>query len=209
MRGLAKFFFWTGLVLGIICGLLYAFVFDLWVIPADDDNLAAALEPQLAPGDTVLVSRSTSPDVGQLVRCADPDAPGRFVVARVIGKAGDVLDINGATFQYNGHSVSSPNACDPPRVTVRNPITKEDEELPCSNEEFAGITHPALRAGIENRKHVEVEGGQVYLLSDNRAMYLDSRDFGPVPAHSCQRVSFRLWGSGGFTDSKHRMSVVW
>lgn len=209
MRTFLKIALWTAVVLGVLGGLVYAFLFDVWVIPADDPVLAAAIEPQLAPGDTVLISRSTSPDVGVLVRCTDPDAPGRFVIARIVGHGGDVLDITGGTFQLNGHGVSAPNACDPPRVSVRNPATNEEEELPCSNEEFAGITHPALRAGIETRKHVEVEGGQVYLLSDNRMMHLDSRDFGAVPQHSCQRISFRLWGSGGYGDTKHRLSVVW
>jgi signal peptidase I len=209
VRTLLKILGWTIAVLGVIGGLLYGLLFDVWVVPADDPNLAASIEPQLAPGDTVLISRSTSPETGVLVRCTDPDAPARFVIGRIIGKGGDVVDISGGTFLLNGHGVSAPNACDPPRVTVRNPLTQEDEEVPCSNEEFAGITHPALRAGIETRKHVEIEGGQAYLLSDNRMMHLDSRDFGTVPAHSCQRISFRLWGGGGYGDTKHRLSVVW
>jgi signal peptidase I len=209
VRTILKIVLWTAVVLGVIGGLMYAFLFDVWVVPVDDPVLTASIEPQLAAGDTVLISRSTSPDVGVLVRCTDPDAPARFVIGRIVGKMGDVLDINGGTFTLNGHNVSAPNACDPARVTVRNPVTQEEEEVPCSNEEFAGITHPALRAGIENRKHVEVEGGMAYLLSDNRMMHLDSRDFGSVPAHSCQRISFRLWGSGGYGDTKHRLSVVW
>lgn len=209
MRTLLKILLWTLGVLGAIGGIVYGLLFDVWTIPSDDPVLTASIEPQLAPGDLVFISRSTDPDVGVLVRCIDPDAPARFVIGRIVGRGGDVLEISGGTFTLNGHGVSAPNACDPARVTVKNPATQEDEEVPCSNEEFAGVTHPALRAGIETHKHVEVEGSHVYLLSDNRMMHLDSRDFGSVPQHTCQRISFRLWGAAGYNDSKHRLSVVW
>lgn len=209
MRSFLKALAWIAGILGVVAGLLYAFVFDTWTVPGDDPQLAASIEPSLGAGDTVLVSRGKQPDVGVLVRCVDPDAPGRFVVGRIVGKYGDVIDIQGGTFQINGHSVSSPNACDPPKITVRNPVTNEDQDLHCSYEEYAGVSHPAIRSGNEPGKHVEVESGRLYLVSDNRAMHLDSRDFGSVPVGSCQRIAFRLWGLGGFNDTRTRFSFVW
>ena len=38
-------------------------------------------------------------------------------------------------------------------------------------------------------------------MSDNRAMHLDARDFGPLPDGSCQHIVLRLWGAGGPTDA--------
>jgi signal peptidase I len=145
---------WILGIFGVICGLLYAFVFETWTIPGDDAQLAASIEPTISVGDAVLVFRSTSLDVGVLARCPDPDAPGRFVVGRVIGQANDTLDISGGTFLYNGTSVSSPVACD--TFHYRHPVSGEDIELHCSYEEFAGITHPAVRTANDPPKHVKV-----------------------------------------------------
>jgi signal peptidase I len=193
----------------VVGGLLYALLLDVWTIPIDDQQLGASIEPTISMGDTVLVSRSTQPDVGTLVRCTDPDSPGRWIVGRIVAKYGDVIDLSGGTFQINGHGVSAPAACDPPVVTIRSPVTGQEEDLHCSTEEYAGITHPAIRSGIETRKHVELESGRLYLVSDNRAMHLDSRDFGPIAVGTCQRIVFRLYGSGGYGDSKRRFSFIW
>lgn len=209
MRTLFKVLAWTLGIAAVIGGILYATLFDVWTIPIDDPQLAASIEPSISIGDTVLVSRGTQPDVGTLVRCNDPDAPGRYVVARIVGKYGDVLDLSGGTFQINGHGISAPAACDPPKIVVRSPVTGQEEDLGCSTEEFAGITHPAIRQANEPPKHVEVESGRLYLLSDNRAMHLDSREYGQVPVGSCQRILFRLWGTGGYGDTKRRFSFIW
>jgi len=209
VRTLFKVLAWTLGIAVVIGGILYATVLDMWTIPTDDAQLAVSIEPSISAGDTILVSRSTSPDVGTLVRCNDPDAPGRFVIARIVGKFDDVLDISGDTYTVNGHNISTPSGCDPSKVTLRSPVSGQDVELSCSMEEFAGITHPAIRQANEPPKHVEVEGGRLYLLSDNRNMHLDSRDYGQVPIGSCQRVVFRLWGSDGYGDTKRRFSFIW
>lgn len=208
MRTLVKVLLWVFGILAVVCAILYFALFDVWTIPLDDPQLAASIEPQLSAGDTVLVWRSTNPDTGTLVRCPDPDQPGRYVVARIVGKGGDVVDVHDGTFSLNNHGVSAPVACDPPIVTVRHPVTHEERNLNCAYEEFAGLTHPALRQGTDN-KRAEVEPGKAFLLSDNRSMHLDSRDFGQVAPASCQRIAFRLWGTGGYGDGKHRFTLIW
>jgi signal peptidase I len=209
VRTLFKVLAWVLGIAAVVGGILYALLLDVWTVPIDDQQLAASIEPTVGIGDTILLSRSTNPDVGTLVRCTDPDSPGRHVVARIVAKYGDVVDISGGTFQINGHGVSAPAACDPPTINVRSPVTGQEEELHCSTEEYAGITHPAIRSGIEAHKTVEVEAGRIYLLSDNRSMHLDSRDFGQVPVGTCQRIVFRLWGTGGYNDTHRRFSFIW
>jgi len=207
VRSLYKGLLWFFGISAALCGILYAFVLDVWTVPGDDAQEAASIEPTLSSGDVVIVWRSTGPDVGPLVRCADPDAPGRFVVGRVVGKAFDVLDIHDGMFLYNGATVSAPTACD--KFHLRHPVTQEDAELNCGYEEFAGITHMAVRQAADPPKQVTVDANHIFLLSDNRMMHLDSRDFGQLQPQNCQRIAFRLWGSGGWFDAKRRFTIVW
>jgi signal peptidase I len=66
---------------------------------------------------------------------------------------------------------------------------------------------PPKRIRTEREKRVEAD--HLFLLSDNRDIHDDSRDYGTVPLGSCkQRVVFRLWGKGGWADVEHRMTVI-
>jgi signal peptidase I len=53
-----------------------------------------------------------------------------------------------------------------------------------------------------------VEPGKVFLVSDDRHIHKDSRDFGQVDGAACEHVVFRLWGES-FGDSSHRFNVLW
>jgi signal peptidase I len=60
----------------------------------------------------------------------------------------------------------------------------------------------------DERKHT-VGPGLFFLVSDNRDVHDDSRDFGWVPVEYCQeRVVFRFWGASGFSDAQSRFSVI-
>ena len=84
MRGFLKFLLWFCGIAAFIVGLLHLTLFDAWTVPVDDPQLAASIQPSLGVGDVVLIARRSQPDVGELVRCLDPDAPGRFVIGRVV-----------------------------------------------------------------------------------------------------------------------------
>jgi signal peptidase I len=208
MRKLVKALLWIGGVLAVILGLLYAFLFDVWTIPVDDPQLAVSIEPTLRAGDVVVVSRRTNPDQGVMARCDDPDAPGRSVVGRVVAHGNEDVEIAGGVLKINGHNVLAPGACDPPKVSLVNPATGEQMDLPCSREELGGGSHMAIRyAGSQSATTTTVPGGSLYLVSDNRYLHLDSRDFGAVPVGSCNRIVFRLWGADA-ADSSRRFSFV-
>jgi len=93
MRTWLKLVAWVGGILGAVVLLLYVFVFDVWTIPGDDPMESASIEPNLSAGDVVLVSRHTTVTRGNLLRCPDPQAPGRFVVARAIASGGEHVEI--------------------------------------------------------------------------------------------------------------------
>lgn len=209
-RKALKALIWIAIVCAVLVGILFVF-FEPWTVPGDDPQLAVSIEPTLSTADYVLVTRSSGAADGALVRCADPDAPGRFVIGRVIGSAADVIEFSGGTLLVNGKTPSSSVACEPSTVRLRNPATQDEEELFCYMEEFAGTMHPALRStkNAPRDSKAQVEPTKVFLVSDNRSMHLDSRDFNTVESASCHRIAFRLWSSAGWGDAKKRLTVLW
>ncbi len=194
------------LIGGAVCTVLYFTILEPWTVPGTDAQFVTALEPNLFADDVLVLSRHNDAQVGWLVRCADPDAPGLFVVARVMAKAGTTVDIQGGVLRLDNRSPSAPMRCEQASKTVRHPLTQEEIELDCSDEDFAGTSHEILTKKIsEKDTHLVVDGGHVFLASDNRAMHMDSRDFGQIDVNTCQHILFRLWS----TDDKHRFSLVW
>jgi len=198
-------------LLGVAFAILYAFFFDFWTVPSDDPLLEASIAPTLRPGDLVVVTRHTTVVRGNLLRCDDPQAPGRYVIARAIARWGDLLDLSGESVSIDHHAMPSPRACDPPRATVHNPATDQDQILDCSVQEYGEASFEALRAGEnpEPSHPVTVETGKWFLVSDDRHVHLDSRDFGQIATTSCQHIVFRIVGPAGFFDSKTRLSIIW
>ena len=80
---------WVTSIVGLVLLVLYVGFFDVWTVPADDPLLTAAIAPTLGPGDVVVVTRRTTVDRGNLLRCSDPQAAGRYVIARAMAKDPD------------------------------------------------------------------------------------------------------------------------
>jgi signal peptidase I len=199
---------WIAGILGAVILLLYLFVFDTWVIPNDDVALAAAVEPTLTPDDRILTRRGSPPKLGELARCIMPDGSGKFVIGRAFGYPGDNVVIDNERVSVNGKNLPARFQCGV--VTVTQPVTLEKVALTCSTEDNGAFTynvllHPEYREG---QRVAKVEPGKIYLVSDNRHIHLDSRDFGQVDATTCEHVVFRLWGES-FTDGKRRFTVLW
>jgi signal peptidase I len=200
-------------VLGVVGRVVF---FDAWTLP-DDPKTSAAVAPTLAGGDTILFMRRGLPGFGDLVRCTDPDDkdpehPTRFVVARVVGLAGDVVETNGRDLSVNGKRYFGQMACADEKISIPHPTSGSTVDLWCDQVEMAG--HPHFRgssdkAGIFTPSKVTVGQGMLFVLSDDRSYHDDSRDFGTLPAASCSgRFVFRLWGKEGWGDSKRRMTYV-
>jgi signal peptidase I len=211
MRTWLKILAWVAGVLAIAAGVLYAFVFDVWTVPSDDPMEAASIEPALSAGDVVLVTRHTTPARGNLLRCPDPQAPGRFVVARAIGGAGEVLELREEVVTLDGRRMPSPRACDTPTMVMHDPQSDADVNMRCSVEEFGERDFWTLRAADhpEPPTKATVENGRWFLLSDDRHIHVDSRDFGQIDVSACQHVVFRVMSRAGFSDGKKRLSIIW
>jgi len=211
MSGFYRFLVWTALILGGLGGFLYFAFFDVWTLPSDDPQFAVSVEPTMSAGDLVLVARHGNPSVGNMVRCADPDEPRRWVVGRWVAGGGDKVVFDNESLLINGSHFSSPRGCGRPATPLTNPASGAQETLACRQIEFGGITHEALFAQehSEGNRSVTVDPGKIMLVSDNRHMHLDSRDFGSIDPSSCQHIVFRLWGKSGFGDASHRLTLIW
>jgi signal peptidase I len=211
MSGFMRFLVWVAAIFGAIGAFLYFAFFDVWRVPADDPQFVVSVEPTLSVGDIVLVARHGSPGTGNLVRCADPDEPRRWIVGRWSAGPNDEIVFDNEAFLVNGSHFSSPRGCGVPRIMLTNPASGAQESLACRQIEFAGLTYEALFATehVETGRTVKVDPGKIFLVSDNRHMHLDSRDFGSIDPSSCQHVVFRLWGNSGFGDGSHRFTIIW
>lgn len=192
--------------------LLYLLVFDVWVVQPqpDDISFTASILPALMPEDKVLIRRGSTPRVGELARCRHPTA-NQWVVGRVFGEAGDRVEVTDHGVRTNNLQMSAAHGC--PQMTVPHPITQALTTLNCGVVETGAWSweylSPPPDTGVSaGTQSARVESGKLYLVSDNRLMHDDSRDFGQVDASTCEHVVFRLWGER-FTDSSRRFSILW
>lgn len=213
MHGFVKFVVWLAVFSAAMVGGLKATCIDFWTMPSDDALLSLSIMPTLEAGDRLVLFRLGTPGFGDIVRCPDPEAPGRFVVGRILGEQGDRIVAEAATVSVNEKYVGTRRACIPPQVSVLDPKTSEAVALACEIEEAGGTEYTRLRAATPPQNptpyKVRVPDGQVFLASDNRHYHDDSRDFGPVDKASCnQRVLFRLWSARGWFDDSRRLTFV-
>lgn len=202
---------WTAIVIGVLIGALRATVLRWWRVPTDDPTMGASLAPSLFPGDFVLLWRGTM-KFGDLVRCSDPEAPGRYVVGRILGEYKDDLELGGDTVIVNGKRSVQEHSCSPGTLTINDPTSGAPTELHCGIESIIGQKHKRgtsqASATITPRK-VQVGPDQFYLVSDNRAMPFDSRNYGGLPQATCKEVVFfRIYGAKGFGDVDTRLSFI-
>jgi signal peptidase I len=211
MKELFNLLIWFVFIAGIICGVLYEFVVDVWTVPTDDPLLAASIEPTLHAGDVLIIMKQPSVERANLVRCADPQAAGRFVVGRAIARGGEQVTIETGTISVDRQHVTSPRACDEPVRSVFDPAQNQNVELKCAVQEYAGREYESLRSTDVNDPptNVNVYAGKWFLVSDDRHIHLDSRDFGSIDPSHCQRIALRVVGAGGLSDSGSRFTFIW
>jgi signal peptidase I len=214
VRGFFKFVVWMALILGGLVAALRATCITFWTMPNEDPLLSLSVAPTLEPGDVLVLWRIGNPTFGELVRCSDPEAPGRFIVGRLLGEPGDKVVADMANVTVNNRFIGSRRACTPPRLSVFDPNTGEAFDLSCEVEEAGGNEYTRARATNPpvhppDAYRVNVPDGMVFLASDNRHYHDDSRDFGPVGKDGCkERIVYRLWSARGWFDDKRRMMLI-
>ena len=213
--GIIRFTVFFVVIIGALVGVLRLTCLRWWQVPADDPDLSASLAPTLQGGDWIILWRATEPSFGDLVLCPDPEDPAEVVIGRIAGEPGDLLAIDtSGRLEINGSRITSDSNCNQPKLTVEHPRSGEEIELRCDIEQLGGRYHQ--RALVPARAPLkpiaskrEVAAGTVYLISDNRYLPFDSRDFGPLARASCgETVIFRLVSRLGFSDVAARLSWI-
>lgn len=170
----------VGGVLGFVLVVLVV-VFDLWMAEGP------AMEPTLFSGDRFVTTPFAAAGLGDVVVIAAPT--GTIAVKRIVGVAGDTIDIRGGAVHRNGEPIASGDA----RASV-------DGEHQCRDEILAGERWVTLRRAAsppEDLAPVEVPAGHVYVLGDRRDRSNDSRYYGPVRTDEVRGVFvWRYFGGG-------------
>ena len=210
-RWLLKAFAWFFGISLVVSLIVYAVWLDVWTVPSDDVRLGPALAPNMNQGDFLLVSRSTGTKLGWLMRCPDPDAPGRWVVGRTIALAGQNIVIEQDQVSIDGRRLTTPSSCSKTNVNVVNPANGEELKLYCHVEELGSQYHEVLylSKNTEGKHESNIDPGKAFLVSDNRHIHLDSRDYGQVDPSTCQHIVFRLWSAQGWGDSSGRFTLLY
>lgn len=212
MSKFLKAVLWTAIALGLIGGLLRALLFVTWTLPGDELLLGASVEPTLRTKDTIVLLTRGKRGFGDLVRCKDPDDPTKFLIGRILGVEGDVIELKGRRVYVNNKVYDIKQACPEGRYWFIHPNTEAEVEMQCGVVEMGGGWHyrgNEKKAVQPTAFKAEVGEGMVFLLSDNIDFHDDSRDYGTLEASSCtEKIVFRLWGEAGFKDADRRMMFI-
>jgi signal peptidase I len=143
--------------------------------------------PTIRSGDLVLVNRVAyglrlpfapkaiaewaSPQRGDIVLFAVPDR-GYLATKRVVAIPGDVIELSNSDFILNGARAVYSRSPDGDGEVEWESV--QDSSRPVIRTEQRSSTMPAL----------QLPAGHFFLLGDDRAQSLDSREFGPVPRQS-------------------------
>ncbi len=200
MKTVFKLAGWVA-ALGLVgAGVLRAF-FVLDVVVGHD-----AMAPTVLAGERVLVWRSASIELGDVVLCHHPSRPGTYVLGRVIARAGMTISTNGGDLVVSGTSAERDIQG---TLDFHDSISGVSKRVETGIEKFGNTDHEYFvdaHRPLSIRRPIEVRRG-LYLIGDYRsALGFDSRSFGEVDPASCLGTIFmRLWPAENRDDFGHRM----
>jgi len=166
-------------VVGTVAGLAGWTWLALDWVPVTSTEMA----PSLVPGDWVLLGPG-APVLGRVVALDDPAWPGRPVLRRVLGLAGNTVGVE------DGLVVGEDQ-----RLRIRE--MGRDEHTLTLAEDNGYLIRRLLTRDRARTPPVQVPDGQVWLLADNRPEALDSRWWGPVAAERIEQVVWLRLGEPG------------
>jgi signal peptidase I len=126
-----------------------------------------SMRPLFAAGQSVLVDKLAfsfrPPQRGEVVVLRDPQTPAQDAVRRVIGLPGERIEFVGGQVLVNGRPL---------------------------REVYIIVAQTAFDAPRDPSKQLQLGPNQFFVMSDNRATGIDSRDWGAVNA---DQITGRAW----------------
>jgi signal peptidase I len=159
---------------------------------------SGSMLPTLLVGDRFYAVKGPGlrqPARGDIVVFASPQEPSQDFVKRVIGLAGDRVQLDGYRVRVNGSALETgleaPSYVAPGPDPIRGELWRES----LGEHHYRVLrdaSHPSRDA-----LDVTVEPNSVFLLGDNRDNSHDSRHFGSVPIESLKGRAAVIWASYG------------
>jgi len=157
---------------------------------------SGSMLPTLLPGDHFFVRKGPTahaPARGDIVVFTSPRDPSLDFVKRVIGVAGDRVEVAGHAVRINGRALETKLKQKDFELSGAEPLHGElwtESAGDHHYDVFYDASHPAPDALA-----VRVEPEHVFLLGDNRGNSFDSRHFGSVPVGSIKGQVVVIWAS--------------
>ena len=173
-RQLLEYVLTLAFAFALVFGFIKPAVADSYRIPS------SSMEPTLhgcagCNNDRVMANkfiyRFSEPERGQIVVFRSVEDEDTLLIKRVVGIAGDKIQLRGGTLYVNGEPQDEPNV----------------------------HTHPCHRHMPRTCAFgpVTVPRGHIFVMGDNRAVSYDSRFFGTVPEDNVEGEAFwRYWPPG-------------
>jgi signal peptidase I len=146
----------------LLLAILLAFIVKHKIFtPLEVEN--SFMEPTFKKGDTVYINRFSRVKnllVGDVILVKSPLQPEVYILARILGKAGDEIQITSREALRNGNPI--PNAIFPNTKQSILPIL------------------PVGKSESDHHPKFTVPEKTLFLLADNREIGIDSRELGPI-----------------------------
>jgi len=170
---------------------------------------SSGMAPTLIPGDHVFVEKfRRDPGPGDVIVFRHPRTPNMDFVERVIGVAGDRIEVRAGTLFVNGTEVKATArvACkyrdfDPVEDRwIERPAECAEETLGQARYTVAhalGPARPEFDFPAEGAAPYVVPPGALFVMGDNRENSNDSRFWGAVPVDHVKGTALFIWWSSG------------
>jgi signal peptidase I len=183
VKGTLKALVWLAAILGIVLAVLRFRFVD--VITVGHNGMA----PTIVAGDQVGLWRGAKVETGDVALCAHPGEAGRYVLARVIARAGQRVDSFHGQLLVNGERVPRDGLG---QRRFYDSVLRFTDRYSLSIERFGNNIHPIFenqRSPLALQNQAVRRG--LFMLGDNRGYRgEDSRTFGEVDETTCKGVAF-------------------
>ncbi len=185
LKGVFKLVLGLAVLVGATAAVVRLLFLEVAVIPHD------GMAPNMETGDEVLIWVDAEPELGDLVICDHPTRA-EFIIGRVIALGGSEVRADRGNLEIDGSVTDVDWEATETFVDAGGRTFRVNR----GTETLGGFGHAIYqREGYTLQLPVtRVQGGRLYLLSDNRSYASrDSRTYGAIDPSTCLGTLFMRW----------------